>query len=75
MKLYKNTSLYQETIKTVDLILNLLNESKTPVTTEISQKLIQLSSKVACALDEESIIAMDEELSDLKPRLQTLIQL
>lgn len=75
MKLYKNTSLYQETIKTVDLILNILKESKTPVTAELSQKLIQLSSKVACALDEESILDMDEKLSDLKPRLQTLIQL
>ncbi len=76
MKLYQNTSLYQETLKTVDIVLNIIS-SKTPsiILQELEKKLVLLSGQIASCLDQENIEAMDAALGRLRPDLNSLIQL
>lgn len=76
MKLYQNTSLYQETLKTLDIVLNILSSKTSSVMLQnLEKKLISLSGRVAFSLSQEDIETIDAELIKLQPDISSLIQL
>lgn len=77
MKLYLNTSIYQETEKTVSELLKILKrETRTEsILKIIERKLVKLTSLVALALEEDDTAVMDSKLNQIEPKIKILIQL
>jgi len=76
IKLYQNTSLYQDTTHSVGKLLELIkSKNNFPTINIIEKKLINLTSQVALALDEDNIETMDLKLASIESKIKTLIQL
>ena len=76
MKLYPNTSLYRETIHTLDLILGLIKPLKSSAALRMLEEgLINLSSETAIALDQADNEQMYAKLRQLSPLIAKLVQL
>jgi len=76
MKLYHNTSLYKQTIQTIDQIDGLIKPFLPSLILEkVQAGLVDLSSELAMALEEESMEQIDAQLALLPGKLTKLIQL
>ena len=77
MKLYLNTSIYQETEKTVSELLKILKREARveSILKIIERKLVKLTSLVALALEEDDVAVMDSKLNQIEPKIKILIQL
>lgn len=76
MKLYRNTSVYQETIKTLDTIFQLLEKSHpSALRQKLENELINLSSYIAVALEEKQVEEMDKKLRASSEQINQLFQL
>lgn len=76
MKLYPNTSLYKELLKSIDQIDQLLT-GKTPsvILQKLDSELVDLSSALALSLEEKEIEQVDYKLSLLEGNIIKIIQL
>jgi processive 1,2-diacylglycerol beta-glucosyltransferase len=76
MKLYPNTSLYRETLKTVDQIDQILKPvASSPILQKLDEALIDFTSNLAMALEQDLAEDIDYKLSRLLPQFTKLIQL
>lgn len=76
MKLYSNTSLYRDTIKTIDQIDQIIQAVPSHyILQKLNNSLIDFSSDLAMALEENEVEQIDYRLSKLLPRFTKLQQL
>ncbi len=76
MKLYLNTSLYRETIQIIDQIDQLLiGLAPHIILNKLEEALVDLSSNLALALEEDEVDQIDHKLSKLQRNFTKLVQL
>lgn len=76
MKLYSNTSIYLETVKTLDSIFQQLTPDQNgQICQKLKSTLIDLSSYIAVALEEKEVTVMDQKLRATESLINQLYQL